>query len=189
MARLKGQSSINPGILALAICAGVLWTDLVLKHWAENTLTEPVLVTSWLCFALQYNAGLFLGTLPVASVAPAHWFVLGAAILGLGWRMARAQPGHRRRLCPHHRRGDRKRSGQSQRGGGGFSRLRARHRREVGLCEPRRLGDAWRHALVGRGADSRGADSDEGMEVAPTESRSETASMFPGGSQFIDLRR
>ena len=94
MARLKGQSSINPGILALAICAGVLWTDLVLKHWAENTLTEPVLVTSWLCFALQYNAGLFLGTLPVASVAPAHWFVLGAAILGWdgAWRARAAWP-------------------------------------------------------------------------------------------------
>ena len=91
MARLKGQSSINPGILALAICAGVLWTDLALKHWAENTLTEPVLITSWLCLALQHNAGLFLGTLPVASVASAHWLFLGAAILGLGWRMARAR--------------------------------------------------------------------------------------------------
>lgn len=91
MTTLKDQDSLRPGILALAICAGVLWTDLALKHWAENTLTEPMLITSWLCFALQHNAGLFLGTIPVASVSSAHWLFLGAAVLGLGWRMVGAR--------------------------------------------------------------------------------------------------
>ena len=91
MTTLNSQSSLRPGTLALAICAGVLWTDVALKHWAENTLAEPVLVTSWLCLALQYNSGLFLGTLPVAPVALPHWLFLGAAILGLLWRTVGAR--------------------------------------------------------------------------------------------------
>ena len=87
MARLKRVGHISPGILASAICAGVLWTDVVIKQWAENALTEPVHITSWLCLAIQHNAGLFLGAVPVASVPVMHWLFLGAAILGLGWRM------------------------------------------------------------------------------------------------------
>lgn len=91
MARLKSEGDLSPGILALAICAGVLWTDVALKQWAENTLTEPAFITSWLCLALQHNAGLFLGTFLVAPVAPAYWFFLGAAVLGLGWRTVGAR--------------------------------------------------------------------------------------------------
>ena len=90
MARLKNEDRISPGILSLAVCAGVLWTDLVIKQWAENALTEPVRITSWLCLAIQYNAGLFLGAVPVASMPVMHWLFLGAAILCLGWRMTRS---------------------------------------------------------------------------------------------------
>ena len=90
MARSKSEDRINPGILALAICAVVLWTDLVIKQWAENALTEPVRITSWLCLAIQHNAGLFLGAVPVASIPVVHWLFLGAAILCLGWRMMRS---------------------------------------------------------------------------------------------------
>lgn len=91
MTTLNDQSSLRPGTLALAICTGVLWTDVALKHWAENALAEPVLITSWLCLALQYNSGLFLGALPVAPVALPHWLFLGAAILGLLWRTVGAR--------------------------------------------------------------------------------------------------
>ena len=87
---LEGGSRVGPGTLSLVVCAGVLGTDVVLKLWAEYALTEPVFVTSWFCLALRHNSGLFLGALPVASVALAHWFILSAAIVWLGWRMTSA---------------------------------------------------------------------------------------------------
>ena len=89
MRRLEGGDRINPGILALAIFAGVLWTDVAFKQWAEVALTEPIRVTAWLYLAIRHNTGMFLGTLPVASVSLAHWLFLGVALICLGWRMVR----------------------------------------------------------------------------------------------------
>ena len=87
MSSVKCGQRINPGVLGLAICAGVLWTDVAIKLWAEKTLTAPVHITSWLYLTIQHNAGLFLGAVPVASVAVVHWVFLGTAVLFLGWRM------------------------------------------------------------------------------------------------------
>ena len=89
MRRLEGGDRISPGILALVIFAGVLWTDVAFKQWAQVALTEPIRVTAWLCLALKHNTGMFLGALPVASVSLAHWLFLGAALVCLGWRMVR----------------------------------------------------------------------------------------------------
>ena len=105
--RLNDQSSLRPGTLALAICTGVLWTDVALKHWAENALAEPVLITSWLCLRAPVQLGVVSGHASRGPRRPSRTgSFLGAAILGLLWRTAAgAQPGNRRRLCSRYRRG------------------------------------------------------------------------------------
>ena len=89
MEKTANDDRINPGILALAIFASVLWTDAATKLWAQEALTEPVHITSWLCLALQRNTAIFFGAVPVSEVSVALWLFLGTALVGLGWRMVR----------------------------------------------------------------------------------------------------
>ena len=91
MLRVDTKGSISPGILALAIFAGLVWTDATFKLWAQETLLEPVHITSWFCLMLQHNTGLFLGTVPLSSVSTIHWIFLCGAVVALGWRMVRTR--------------------------------------------------------------------------------------------------
>ena len=90
MGRSHCGGSISPWVLALVIFAGVLWTDATIKVWAQESLTEPVRVTSWLFLATQHNTGIFLGSLPVSSISFFYWFFVGIALICLGWRMMSA---------------------------------------------------------------------------------------------------
>ncbi len=84
-----GRERISPWVLALVVFAGVLWTDVCIKVWAQDTLTEPAHITSWLCLAVHFNPGLFLGLIPVSAVSMPHGLFAGAAVVWLGWRMLR----------------------------------------------------------------------------------------------------
>ena len=83
----KSRASVGAWVIALAVFAGVLSTDLAIKAWAHDMLTEPVRITSWLALAVQHNSGLFLGALPVSAVSTVHWVVVCGALVWIGWRM------------------------------------------------------------------------------------------------------
>ena len=76
MEKTANDDRINPGVLALAIFASVLWTDAATKLWAQEALTEPVHINSWLCLALQRNTAIFFGAVPVSEVSVALWLFL-----------------------------------------------------------------------------------------------------------------
>ena len=80
---------ISPWVLALAVAVVALWTDVVTKEWAATSLTEPVHVTSWFSLATRHNAGIFLGSLPVAAIPVLYWVFVGGALMYLAWRMMR----------------------------------------------------------------------------------------------------
>lgn len=88
--RAQFGTSISPWVLALAILAGLLWADVVIKEWAQASLNEPVRIASWFYLALHHNSGLFLGTLPVSAVSVVHWPFIWCALAWLGWCMVRA---------------------------------------------------------------------------------------------------
>ena len=85
-ARSRG---ISPWVLALAVAVVALWADVATKEWAATSLTEPVHVTSWFLLSVRHNAGIFLGSLPVAAVPVLYWAFVGGALTYLAWRMTR----------------------------------------------------------------------------------------------------
>ena len=86
MTPLNSEVRINTSVLSLALGTGVLCADILLKQWAQHSLTHPVFVTQWLCLAIQHNSGLFLGIVPIDSGAVGHLLLLAAAILWMAWR-------------------------------------------------------------------------------------------------------
>ena len=77
-------------VAGVGIFVAVLTLDAVLKAWAQESLATPVCVTSWMCLAVQYNPGLFLGTVPLAPdsmVSAVHWLALPPVLAWLSWRL------------------------------------------------------------------------------------------------------
>lgn len=82
--------TVRPPVAGAGIFVAVLTLDIVLKSWAQESLEEPVCVTSWMCLAVQHNPGLFLGMMPLtpdSTVSAAHWLALPPTLAWLGWRL------------------------------------------------------------------------------------------------------
>lgn len=83
------QDRISPWVLALTVFAGVLWTDVSMKVWAQDVLAEPVRITPWLYLKVHLNPGLFLGTVPVSAVSIVYWLFVCVAVVWLGRQVLR----------------------------------------------------------------------------------------------------
>lgn len=85
-----GPWTARPPVAGAGIFVAVLTLDIVLKGWAQESLSEPVCLASWVCLAVQHNPGLFLGMVPLtpeSAVSTAHWLALPPALAWLGWRL------------------------------------------------------------------------------------------------------
>ena len=88
--RVSSRAQVRPWIAGVATFVAVLTMDVVLKDWALESLAVPVCLTSWMCLAVQYNSGMFLGTVslaPDSMVSAVHWLMVMPILAWLGWRL------------------------------------------------------------------------------------------------------
>ena len=84
------RAQVRPWIAGLATFVAVLTIDVALKDWALESLAVPVCLTTWMCLAVQYNSGLFLGTVtltPDSMVTAVHWLMVTPVLAWLAWRV------------------------------------------------------------------------------------------------------
>ena len=82
--------SVRPWVAGVGIFVALLTLDALLKGWARESLVAPVCATSWMCLAVQYNSGLFLGMAPLVpgtTVSALHWLMVPPVLAWLGWRV------------------------------------------------------------------------------------------------------
>ena len=87
---VSSRAQVRPWIAGVAIFVAVLTIDVVLKDWAVEALAVPVCLTSWMCLAVQYNPGMFLGMVslaPDSMVSAVHWLMVMPILAWLGWRL------------------------------------------------------------------------------------------------------
>ena len=81
--------SVRPWVAGVGVFVALLTLDALLKGWARELLVAPVCATSWMCLAVQYNSGLFLGMAPLVpgtTVSALHWLMVPPTLAWLGWR-------------------------------------------------------------------------------------------------------
>ena len=82
--------SVRPWVAGVGIFVALLTLDALLKGWARESLVAPVCATSWMCLAVQYSSGLFLGMAPLVpgtTVSALHWLMVPPVLAWLGWRV------------------------------------------------------------------------------------------------------
>ena len=81
---------VRPWVTGVGLFVAVLTMDALLEGWARESLTAPICATSWMCLAVQYNSGLFLGMVTLESGSAAwalHWLMVPPVLAWLCWRV------------------------------------------------------------------------------------------------------